>query len=96
MNKLITNTLLAPTPSATGTIGAVVEHEVIILGLPPLPVRSNPMHPAIIHCFLTTLLIMVSGSTLRFRVRWTLLFEFITLGTVTLQVNTLARTMRGR
>ena len=94
MNKLITNILLAPTPSATGTIGAVVEDEVILLGLPPLSIRSNPSHPAIIHCFRATLFIMVGGTALGFSVRWTLLLKLITTGAIALQVDSLTRTIQ--
>ena len=87
MNKLITNTLLAPTPSATGTIGAVVEHEVIFFGFPPLSIRSNPSHPAMIQCPRSTFFIILGGTFLRIWIGRTLIAESLTLVTVALQVD---------
>ena len=87
MNKLITNTLLAPTPSATGTIGAVVEHEVIFFGFPPVAVRSNPGHPAMIQRLRATFFVIVGCTFLRFRVSRTLVAEGLTLVAIAFQVD---------
>ena len=94
MNKLITNILLTPTPSATGTIGTVVEHEVIFFGLPPIAVRSNPGHPTVLKFGRTTLLILVGSTASLFWIIWTLVLESFTFGTITLEVDTFTRAGR--
>ena len=84
MNILITNNLLAPTPSATGTIGAVVEHEVILFGFPPVTVRSNAGHPTVLKFSGTTFLILVGCTFLGFWIRRTFDTETLTLVAITL------------
>ena len=64
MNRLITNILLAPTPSATGTIGTIVEHEVILFGLPPIAVRSDPGHPTVLKLGGTTFFVLLGCTFL--------------------------------
>ena len=84
MNRLITNNLLAPTPSATGTIWTVVEHEVIFFGLPPIAVRSDPGHPTVLKLGGTTFLVLVGCTFLGFWIRRALDTETLTLVAITL------------
>ena len=93
MNKLITNTLLAPTPSATGTIGTVVEHVVILFGFPPVTIRSNPGHPTVFKFGRTTLLILVGCTALLILVFRALDAKSLTLVAIALQVNAFAWTI---
>ena len=93
MNKLITNTLLAPTPSATGTIGTVVKHEVILLLLPPISIGTNPGHPAVFKSCRTTLLILVGCTAPLLWIIWTLVLESFTFCTIALEVDTFTRTI---
>ena len=84
MNRLITNNLLAPTPSAAGTIGTVVEHEVIFFGLPPIAVRSDPGHPTVLKLGGTTFLVLVGCTFLGFWISRRLDTETLTLVAITL------------
>ena len=84
MNRLITNNLLAPTPSATGTIGTVVKHEVIFFGLPPIAVRSDPGHPTVLKLSGTTFLVLVGCTFLGFWICRTLDAERLTLVAIAL------------
>ena len=84
MNRLITNNLLAPTPSATGTIGTVVERVVVLLLLPPLAVRSNPGHPTVLKLGGTTFFVLVGCTFLGFWICRTLDAERLTLVAIAL------------
>ena len=84
MNRLITNNLLAPTPSVTGTIGTVVEHEVIFFGLPPIAVRSDPGHPTVLKLGGTTFLVLVGCTFLGFWICRTLDAERLALVAIAL------------
>ena len=94
MNKLITNTLIAPTSSATGTIGTVVEHEVIFLGFQPISIGANPGHPMVLKSCRPTLLILVGCTTLQFRIIWTLVLKGLTFCTIALEIDTFTRAIQ--
>ena len=93
MNRLITNILLAPTPSAAGTIGSVVEHEVIVFGLPPIAIRSNPGHPTVFKLGGATFLVMVGCTFLGVWVGRTFDTETLTLVAITLQIDSFTWTI---
>ena len=84
MNRLITNILLAPTPSATGAIGSIVKHEVIFLGFPPVSIGANPGHPTVFKFCRPTFLILVGCTLLGFWISRTLDTETLTLVAITL------------
>ena len=84
MNRLITNIVLAPTPSTAGTIGTVVEHEVVFFGLPPISIRANPGHPTVFKLGGTTFFILVGCTFLVIWVRGTLDAETLTLVAIAL------------
>ena len=84
MNNLITNNLFASTPSVSGTIGTVVEHVVVLFGLPPVSIGANPGHPTVLKLGRTALLIVVGCTLLGFRIFRTLDAERLTLVAIAL------------